>query len=231
VEPIMVASENDWMGTLKRWLEPFLDRLGHAKRRRMCPLYVAGLIGPGHRKSVQPMAELFAPGEYGRMHHFAASGTWDSVPLDLAARFAALRVRVADGPTQRIRDMSNQHMPGEEVWLISEQTHQQMKEELGLDHFEWAILDRSASTCTVDDDRLRVPAVMPPRGGGRGKESSAHPRGQACPPRQEGGPRPARITAARAMSALSQTAHAPPSAEVALGSTRRWNCHRDDTCV
>ena len=36
----------------------------------------------------------------------------------LAARFAAVRVRVADGPPQRIRDMGAQHMPGEEVWLI-----------------------------------------------------------------------------------------------------------------
>jgi SRSO17 transposase len=26
-----------------------------------------------------------------------------------------LHVRVADGPTQRIRDMGNQHLPGEEV--------------------------------------------------------------------------------------------------------------------
>jgi hypothetical protein len=30
----------------------------------MCPLYVAGLIGPGDRKSVQPMAERLAPGNY-----------------------------------------------------------------------------------------------------------------------------------------------------------------------
>jgi hypothetical protein len=28
----------------------------------------------------------------------------------LAARFAAVRVRVADGPTQRIREMGGQHM-------------------------------------------------------------------------------------------------------------------------
>ena len=33
----------------------------------------------------------------------------------LTARFSALGVRVADGPTQRIRDMGNQHLPGEEV--------------------------------------------------------------------------------------------------------------------
>ena len=36
----------------------------------------------------------------------------------LSARFAAVRVRVADGPPQRIRDMGAQHMPGDEAWLI-----------------------------------------------------------------------------------------------------------------
>jgi hypothetical protein len=39
---------------LTQWLAPFLARLGHKARRRMCPLYVAGLIGPGDRKSVEP---------------------------------------------------------------------------------------------------------------------------------------------------------------------------------
>ena len=82
----------------------------------------------------------------------------------------AMRVRVADGPPQRIGDIGGQHMPGEEVWLVGErradgerkyylsnlpadttlktlaatikarwiceQAHQQLKEELGLDHFE-----------------------------------------------------------------------------------------------
>jgi hypothetical protein len=38
----------------------------------------------------------------------------------LAARFAALRARVADGPPQRIGDIGAQHMPGEEVWLVGE---------------------------------------------------------------------------------------------------------------
>lgn len=84
----------------------------------------------------------------------------------LAGEFAALRVRVADGPPQR----QNTPSPGDEAWLIGErqttgnrryylsnlppdtplralvgqikmrwvceQGHQQMKEELGLDHFE-----------------------------------------------------------------------------------------------
>ena len=99
----------------------------------------------------------------------------------LKARFAAARVRVADGPPQRIGDKGMQHMPGEEVWLVGErrasgeqkyylanlpadanlrtlaatikarwvceQAHQQLKEELGLDHFEgrsWQGLHRHA---------------------------------------------------------------------------------------
>src|SRR3984957_12832557 len=99
----------------------------------------------------------------------------------LKARFAAVRVRVADGPPQRIRDKGQQHLPGEEAWLVGEhrtsgekkyylanlpaktdlrtlaatikarwiceQVHQQLKEELGLDHFEgrsWQGLHRHA---------------------------------------------------------------------------------------
>ena len=67
---------------LARWLAPFLERLGHKARRRMCPLYVAGLIGPGDRKSVQPMAERLAPGDYDQLHHFIADGVWDAAPLE-----------------------------------------------------------------------------------------------------------------------------------------------------
>src|SRR5262249_42807756 len=39
----------------------------------------------------------------------------------LKARFAALRVRTADGPPQRIWDKGQQHLPGDEAWLIGEQ--------------------------------------------------------------------------------------------------------------
>jgi len=73
---------SDWNSDLQKWLAPFLERLGHRARRRMCPLYVAGLIGPGDRKSVQPMAERLAPGDYDQMHHFIADGIWDATPLE-----------------------------------------------------------------------------------------------------------------------------------------------------
>src|SRR5271169_3587727 len=73
----------DWGDELGRWLAPFVGRFGHKARRRMCPLYVAGLIGPGDRKSVGPMAERVAPGDYDRLHHFVSDGVWDEGPLEL----------------------------------------------------------------------------------------------------------------------------------------------------
>lgn len=75
----------------------------------------------------------------------------------LTAHFAVLRIRIADGSPHRIFDKGQQHMPGEAAlkqlataikarW-VCEQAHQQMKEELGLDHFEgrsWQGLHRHA---------------------------------------------------------------------------------------
>ena len=78
----MGSTPSDWQGDLGRWLKPFLDRLDHKARRRMCPLYVAGLIGPGERKSIQPMAERLAPSDYDQLHHFIAAGVWDAAPLE-----------------------------------------------------------------------------------------------------------------------------------------------------
>jgi hypothetical protein len=78
----MRSTLSSWEVELVQWLKPFLDRLGHKARRRMCPLYVTGLIGPGDRKSVQPMAARLAPGDYDQLHHFVAAGVWDAAPLE-----------------------------------------------------------------------------------------------------------------------------------------------------
>jgi SRSO17 transposase len=77
----MVGRTLDWNDELGRWLKPFVDRLGHKARRRMCPLYVSGLIGPGDRKSVQPMAKRLVLGEYDQLHHFIAAGVWEASPV------------------------------------------------------------------------------------------------------------------------------------------------------
>lgn len=78
----MGGRTSDWQEELGRFLKPFLARLGHKTRRQMCPLYVTGLIGPGDRKSIQPMAKRLAVGDYDQLHHFIAAGTWDAKPLE-----------------------------------------------------------------------------------------------------------------------------------------------------
>src|SRR3954465_2648267 len=77
-----MATAEDWQDARQRWLGPFLSHLGHKARRRMCPLYVAGLIGPGERKSVQPMASRTPAADYDQLHHFVGAGIWDEAPLE-----------------------------------------------------------------------------------------------------------------------------------------------------
>ena len=74
----------DWQADLNRWLAPFVAALRHKTRARMCPAYIAGLIGPGDRKSVQPMAARADEVGYDQLHHFVAAGVWDSAPLEAA---------------------------------------------------------------------------------------------------------------------------------------------------
>ena len=152
-----------------------------------------------------------------------ANATWRTISWrtgtkgKLKARFAAVRVRVADGPPQRIRDKGQQHLPGDEAWLIGEhrmsgekkyylanlpaktdlrtlaatikarwiceQAHQQMKEELGLDHFEGRSWQGTSPSCPYDNDRLRLPSASPPRNGkAEKKESMGRRLSQLCQP-------------------------------------------------
>ena len=161
----------------------------------------------------------------------------------LRAAFAAVRVRVADGPAVRMHGRNNQHLPGEEVWLVGErrssgeqkyylsnlpadtglkrlaaiikarwvceQAHQQLKEELGLDHFEgrsWRGLHRHAlmamiAFCVLQ--HLRLAAAE------RGKKAqwttaSAEPAGDPGRPRPTHG---GSTLATRYMPPLPTTDH------------------------
>ena len=50
----MVNITSKWEDELAHWLEPFLDRLGHKARRRMCPLY-ALIYAARSGRDIQPM--------------------------------------------------------------------------------------------------------------------------------------------------------------------------------
>ena len=66
---------------LDRWLEPFLSLMGRKTRRTWAPLYLRGLLGPGERKSLQPMAERLGLSGHDQLQHFVASPAWDDAPL------------------------------------------------------------------------------------------------------------------------------------------------------
>jgi SRSO17 transposase len=71
-----------WEGELERWLAPFLARLRRKEQRRWAPFYVKGLILPGERKSVEPMAARVAPGDLQQLHHFVSTSPWATGPLE-----------------------------------------------------------------------------------------------------------------------------------------------------
>jgi SRSO17 transposase len=71
-----------WEDELERWLEPFLGRLRRKAQRRWAPFYLKGLILPGERKSVEPMAARMAPGDTQQLHHFVSTSPWATAPLE-----------------------------------------------------------------------------------------------------------------------------------------------------
>jgi SRSO17 transposase len=77
-----------------RYVERLAAVLGHADRRAPLAAYLTGLLLPGERKSVEPMAARVAPREVSRthqsMHHFVASAPWDERELLAVARDYAL---------------------------------------------------------------------------------------------------------------------------------------------
>lgn len=95
----------NWKSDLERWLAPFISGFHHKARARVCPVYVAGLIGPGDRKSVQPMATRDGEVGYDQLHHFIASGMWNAAPLEKALLAEA-----------------NRMVGGSDAWLIVDDT-------------------------------------------------------------------------------------------------------------
>jgi SRSO17 transposase len=71
-----------WEDELERWLEPFLQRLRRKAQRRWAPIYLKGLLLPGERKSVEPMAARVAPADTQQLHHFVSTSPWATAPLE-----------------------------------------------------------------------------------------------------------------------------------------------------
>lgn len=74
----------------KAYIEHLRNAVGHADRREPLAAYCAGLLLPGERKSVEPMAARLAPEEvsakHQSLHHFVAKAPWEEAALLGAVR-------------------------------------------------------------------------------------------------------------------------------------------------
>jgi len=91
-----------WGERFGDYVERLGDVLGHADRRAPLRSYTTGLLLPGERKSVEPMAARLDPGRVGAahqsLHHFVAKAAWDDAALLRAVRDYALPALLERGP-------------------------------------------------------------------------------------------------------------------------------------
>src|SRR5881275_409117 len=94
----------DWEERFGGYVERLGDVLGHADRRAPLRAYCTGLLLPGERKSVEPMAARVDPARVGAahqsLHHFVAKAAWDDATLLRAVRDYALPAMLERGPVR-----------------------------------------------------------------------------------------------------------------------------------
>src|SRR5881398_3492707 len=86
------------------YVERLGDLLGHADRRAPLRAYTTGLLLPGERKGVEPMAARVDPARVGAahqpLHHFVAKAAWDDAALLAAVRGHVLPAMLERGPVR-----------------------------------------------------------------------------------------------------------------------------------
>src|ERR1700681_934758 len=84
------------------YVEGLVSVIGHADRAGPLRDYCRGLVMPGERKSVEPMAAITAPGRTAAQHqsllHFVGQGAWsDEAVLTKGGQIVLPRI-TRDGP-------------------------------------------------------------------------------------------------------------------------------------
>src|SRR3712207_294531 len=86
------------------YLEEIAAVLGHSRRATAARAYCTGLLLPGERKSVEPMAARIAPGRvqaaHQSLHHVVAKAEWDDAAMLRAVREAVLPAVERHGPVR-----------------------------------------------------------------------------------------------------------------------------------
>jgi SRSO17 transposase len=89
----------DRLGRFSAYVEALAEVIGHADRAAPLRDYCRGLLLPGERKSVEPIAAVTAPARVSAKHqsllHFVANAPWSNEPV--RSRVQELTVPIIEG--------------------------------------------------------------------------------------------------------------------------------------
>ena len=89
---------------LSAYLDAIVAVLGHASRSAAARAYCTGLLLPGERKSIEPMAARIEPGRvqaaHQSLHHVVAKADWDDAALLRGVRDLVLPAIERHGPVR-----------------------------------------------------------------------------------------------------------------------------------
>jgi SRSO17 transposase len=146
----MHDAEQQWEMEFERWMQPFLAQFGHKAQRRWAPVYLRGLIAPGERKSVEPMARRQCPEDKEQLHHFVATSGWEMCEQE----------RVLLGKAEALVGGRAAHLIVDDTALVKKGKHS-----VGVAHQYCGQLGKSANcqalvSVTLARDEVPVPVAL-----------------------------------------------------------------------
>jgi SRSO17 transposase len=145
-----VNDASGWEKRFDRFLQPFLEAWRHKKRQHWAPIYLRGLLLPGERKSIEPLAARVAPGHDQELRHFVSDSAWDERVIE-----------------QVLWDRADQMLGGQDAYLIIDDTALPKKgeESVGVAHQYCGALGKNANcqslvSLTLASEEVPLPVSL-----------------------------------------------------------------------
>lgn len=141
-------TDRDWQANAQRFVEflsPFATPLGRSERRESAGLYVEGLLLPGERKSIEPMAQRLGV-DAQKLQQFITDSPWEEALV-----------------WQTIRQTLPAHLEPLAAWIVDETGWlKQGKDSVGVAHQYCGAVGKSANCqvsvqVAVSDGQVAVP--------------------------------------------------------------------------
>ena len=102
IKPLSVSPDAGSEVRFQAYISALSEEIGHADRIAPLRRYCTGLLLPGERKSIEPMAARLDPrhvqATHQSLHHFVAKAPWDDAAVLTAVREQVLPELTRHGP-------------------------------------------------------------------------------------------------------------------------------------